>query len=71
MAIHASASTTDDVLQQLQRGEITLDEFLDQRVEIALAHIVRLVSEERLALLRDVMREHVRTDPVVSGETMP
>lgn len=65
MALHAVASTTDDVLQQLQRGEITLDEFLDRRVELALAHIRGRVSEERLVMLREVMREHVRTDPVV------
>jgi hypothetical protein len=64
MALHAVAVATDPLLAQLERGEISLDEFLDARVDKALARVKGRVSEERLKMLREVVSEHLRTDPV-------
>lgn len=76
MALPATKPIPDDALQRLQSGELTLDEYLDIRVEKALAHVKGRMSEERYQMLRDVMREHIRTDPVcaemarrVTGQT--
>jgi hypothetical protein len=44
---------------------MSLDDYLDERAEAALEHLKGRVSSERLALVRESLREHIRTDPVV------
>ena len=66
MALPAKiAPVDDDSLQKVRRGELSLDEYLEERVERALAHVKGKVSDERLLLLRETVREHLRTDPTV------
>lgn len=65
MALSAPISVPDQSLRKLQSGELTLDEYLDERVEVALSHVKGRIPEERLEMLREIVREHVRTDPVM------
>ena len=60
-----SARSGSDALQKLKRGDITLEEYLDARVERALVRLGRLVTEEERSVLREVAREHAMSDPVV------
>ena len=52
-------------LQKVRRGEMTLDEYLDESTEEAVARVKHLLGPEDLEILRETLREHVRTDPVV------
>ncbi|HMA95521.1 MAG TPA: hypothetical protein VKP30_22685 [Polyangiaceae bacterium] len=52
-------------LQKLKRGELSLDAYLDERAEEALAHVKGRVPEETLENLRFVLRERLRHDPVL------
>lgn len=62
-----SARSGSDALQKLKRGDITLEEYLDARVERALVRLGRLVTEEERSVLREVAREHAMSDPVVQA----
>ena len=52
-------------LQKLRRGEMSLDEYLDEATELALARVKSKVVGDALKNLRETMREHLRTDPVM------
>jgi hypothetical protein len=54
-----------EAVRRLDRGEITLDDYLDERAEDALAHLKGKLPESTLANLRFVLREKLRTDPVL------
>jgi hypothetical protein len=53
-----------EALQALQRGEVSLDQYVDSQVEAALQKLPPLAPEQ-LATLRELMKEQLRTDPVV------
>jgi hypothetical protein len=59
-----SGSTPSLALQKLQSGEIGLDEYLDDRAELAIAHLKGTMPEEQLGVVRDLIRERLRSDPV-------
>lgn len=65
MALPAQRTARDESLEKLQRGEMSLDEYLDEQVEAALAMVKGRISGERLDLVREVIRESLRTDPVM------
>jgi hypothetical protein len=65
MALPAKISPVDDSLQKVRRGEMSLDDYLEERVEHALVHVKGKVSVERLQMLRETVREHLRTDSTV------
>jgi len=52
-----------DALARLRRGEGTLDEYLDAQVEVAVEHLKGRLPEERLEIVREVLRDSLRTDP--------
>lgn len=54
-----------EAVQRLERGEITLDDYLEERVEEALAHLKDTVAASTLDNLRFVLHEKLRTDPVL------
>ncbi len=64
-ALRAVERPESALLQKLKRGEMTLDEFLDARAEEALAPVMGKVTGERLEDLRMVLREKIRTDPLL------
>lgn len=64
------AAATDAVsekgpLGQLERGEIGLEQYLDARVEAALAPLVESLNPESLAFLKSSLRAELATDPVL------
>jgi hypothetical protein len=54
-----------DALGKLQRGEIDLDGYLDERVTDAVAHLENKVSGEQLDFIRQTLRDQLATDPVL------
>ncbi|MGC4070830.1 MAG: hypothetical protein QM784_40375 [Polyangiaceae bacterium] len=44
---------------------MTLDEYLDEATGVAIARVKHLLGPKDLEVLRETLREHVRTDPVV------
>jgi hypothetical protein len=52
-------------LRQLNRGELSLDEYLEYRVEDAVAHLKDTVSAEQLDFVREVLRQELRSDPAL------
>ena len=53
-------------LTQLQRGEISFDEYLDTRVSAAVEHLQGSLSTEQLGFVREQLREQIQTDPVLT-----
>lgn len=60
----ASRAPSESLLR-VERGEMSLDDYLDERAEAALEQLKGRISVERLDLVRGSLREHIRTDPVV------
>ncbi len=65
-------------LQRLKHGELTLEEYLDERVELAMERMKGLVAPTALEDIRRTLREKFRTDPVfvsaieqATGQTLP
>jgi hypothetical protein len=52
-------------LRQLKRGELSLDEYFEHRVEDAVAHLKDKVSTEQLEFVREVLRQELHSDPAV------
>jgi hypothetical protein len=52
-------------LERLRAGEISLDEYLDDRVAAAAAHLRGRVTDEQLATACEVVREQLLADPVM------
>ena len=53
-------------LGQLERGEIGLDEYLNGRVESAVAHLDGKLPSEQLEFVKEQLREQLSSDPVLS-----
>jgi hypothetical protein len=52
-----------EALARVRRGELSLDAYLETLVERALAHVKGRVSEERLGIVREVVRDSLREAP--------
>ena len=61
----AEGASAADPLSRLQRGEIGVDEYLDQRVSHAVEHLHGKLSAEQLDFVRNSLREQLSTDPVL------
>lgn len=60
-----AGEVNDADLAAFDRGEISLDQYLDRRLEQALEHLTGRMSPEQLDFVRDTLREQLRTDPVL------
>ncbi len=58
----ASASAP---LQQLQAGDISLDQYLDTRVDSAVEHLEGKLPADQLDFVRQTLRQELETDPVL------
>ena len=47
----------------MERGELTLEQYLDRRVEDAVRHLDGRVSHEQLDFVRETLREQLSNDP--------
>jgi len=54
-----------DPLGQLQRGDITLDQYLDARVTDAVQHLQGKLPPEQLDFVKQSLREQLGSDPVL------
>lgn len=54
-----------ELLEQVQRGEIRLDAYLDVRVADAVGHLEGKLSPEQLEFVKQELREQLRSDPVL------
>lgn len=52
-------------LSRLERGEIGLDAYLDNRVEEATRHLASRLSPEQLTFVRQTLRSELTKDPVL------
>jgi hypothetical protein len=51
----------------LAAGKISVEEFMDMSVDRALSHLVGQISEDRLGLMREVLRSQLEQDPHLSA----
>jgi len=58
-------SEGSEALGQLQRGELTLDAYLDFRADESVRALQGRVPPERLKLVRDEIREQLSEDPTL------
>lgn len=54
-----------DALGRLKSGDITLDEYLEQRVGDAVSHLTQKLSAEQMEFVKDTLREQLKSDPVL------
>ena len=54
-----------EAVRKVKSGEMSLEEYLEQRTEEALNHIRGKISEDTLETVRFVLREKIRTDPLL------
>jgi hypothetical protein len=52
-------------LASLQRGELSLDQYLDGRVSDATSHLVGKLSPDQLEFVKQSLRDQIATDPVL------
>lgn len=61
----AEATGQSDAFMALERGEISVDQYLDARVESAVAPLLSRLSPEQLEFVRGELRSALTTDPVL------
>jgi hypothetical protein len=61
----SAASGTSDAFAALERGELSVEQYLDARVEGAVAPLVSRLSPEQLEFVRAELRSALETDPVL------
>jgi hypothetical protein len=61
----AAGGQVSAALSSLQRGELSLDQYLDGRVSDAVSHLVGKLSPEQLEFVKQSLREQMATDPVL------
>jgi hypothetical protein len=64
-AAPAAAAGGSDAFSALERGEINVDQYLDARVEGAVAPLLSRLSPEQLEFVRSELRSALETDPVL------
>jgi hypothetical protein len=60
-----AAASGSDAFQALERGEINVDQYLDARVEGAVAPLLSQLSPDQLEFVRAELRAALETDPVL------
>jgi hypothetical protein len=61
----ATAVSPSGPLTRLEKGEISVDQYLDARVEEALAPLVERLAPGQLDFVRSSLRAELATDPVL------
>ena len=64
-ATPVEASAASEALEQLHRGQIGLEAYLDARVSDAVKHLERRLSPEELDFVRASLKDQLRTDPAL------
>jgi hypothetical protein len=61
--LQAVATPESESVRKVKRGEMSLDEYLDERAEQGLAHLKGKFADSTIETVRFVLREKLRTDP--------
>jgi hypothetical protein len=61
----SGAAAASDAFLALERGEISVDQYLDARVESAVTPLLSRLSPEQLEFVRAELRSSLTTDPVL------
>ena len=61
----AASSRVSAALVSVQRGELSVDQYLDGRVNDATSHLVGKLSPDQLEFVKQSLREQLATDPVL------
>jgi hypothetical protein len=62
----AAGGKVSAALSSLQRGELSLDEYLDGRVSDATSHLEGKLSPDQLEFVKQSLRDQIATDPVLA-----
>ena len=62
----ANAAAGTEALRRLKRGEMALDEYLDQQADLGVEHLKKILSPEDLRSVREIVRDQLSTDPAVA-----
>jgi hypothetical protein len=54
-----------DLLEQVQKGEVGLDQYLQTRVDDAVRHLESTLTTEQLSFVKQELLEQLRSDPVL------
>lgn len=54
-----------EAVRKVKSGEMSLDEYLESRTEEALLHIKGKIPDETFENIRYILREKIRTDPLL------
>ncbi|MFZ5896856.1 MAG: hypothetical protein ACOY0T_37715 [Myxococcota bacterium] len=57
------AEQPSEALSRVRRGELTLDDYLETLVETGVAHLKGRMPEDRLEIVRNVLRDSLRESP--------
>jgi hypothetical protein len=60
------ARAGSEALEKLKRGELTVDQYIEDRVERALAAVPVPLTAEQRETVRETLRFQVATDPVLA-----
>ncbi|MDX2051533.1 MAG: hypothetical protein SFV15_04020 [Polyangiaceae bacterium] len=61
----AASSVQAPELSALERGELTVDQYLDRQVEVAAQHLEGRLSGDQLAFVKESLRSALQEDPVL------
>ncbi|HMJ10075.1 MAG TPA: hypothetical protein VK524_01655 [Polyangiaceae bacterium] len=59
----SEAASGSDALSRLRSGEISIDDYLEDRIEQAVGHLQ--LPAEQLQFVKDTLREQLASDPVL------
>jgi hypothetical protein len=60
-----TTSPASQLLQRLEHGEITRDQYLDARVDEAIAPFAGKLTRDQLDFMRTTLREQLELDPML------
>lgn len=58
-----------EALERLKRGELTLEQYTDDRIERAIGAIPLRLTERQREAVRETLRQQLATDPVIAEYT--
>jgi hypothetical protein len=61
----APPSNVSPALEALRSGQLSLEQYLDQRVDQAVAHLANKLAPAELAFVKQSLRDQLETDPVL------
>jgi hypothetical protein len=61
----AESASGSDALGRLRSGQISIDEYLEDRIDQAVGHLTAQLSPEQLEFVKDTLREQLSQDPVL------